>query len=219
MTNTDPKASCAPSTNIAPPTTACTCRARPRARQVLLAGELAAPNLDLRANIFHFHDPEYRPGQRLYLDVGEFWGPDDADRWHARDWYLDLVDVDEKPLELIDIVASSCDANRRRLPHHRAVRRPSPPPTDVAGAAPLDTTTTCRPGSTSRSANRSPGACRLRPAPSGHGKRPPTTDYPTTTRTVPGARIGRRARLESRQETTGRNVPGSAASRPRRRAR
>ncbi len=61
------------------------------------------PALDLRANIFHFHNPDYRPGQRLYLDIGEFWGPDVDDRWHARDWYLDLVDVDDKPLELIDV--------------------------------------------------------------------------------------------------------------------
>ncbi len=61
------------------------------------------PGLGLRANIFHFRDPAYRPGQRLYLDVGEFSGPDAEGRWHATDWYLDLVDVAGRPLELIDI--------------------------------------------------------------------------------------------------------------------
>ena len=33
------------------------------------------PSLGLRANIFHFRDG-YRDGQRLYLDVGSFTGPD-----------------------------------------------------------------------------------------------------------------------------------------------
>jgi len=61
------------------------------------------PDLGLRANIFHFTDPDYRPGQRLYLDVGEFHRPDAQGRWHATDWYLDLVDVVGRPLELIDI--------------------------------------------------------------------------------------------------------------------
>lgn len=59
--------------------------------------------LGLRANIFHFRDPEYRPGQRLYIDVGEFSGPDSDGRWHAVDWYLDLVDVTGEPLRLIDV--------------------------------------------------------------------------------------------------------------------
>lgn len=61
------------------------------------------PTLGLRANIFHFREPDYRPGQRLYLDVGEFTGPDADGRWHATDWYLDLVDVVGRPLELIDV--------------------------------------------------------------------------------------------------------------------
>lgn len=60
------------------------------------------PDLGLRANIFHFV-PDHRTGQRLYLDVGEFTWPDAADRWYAHDWYLDLVDVEHRPLELIDI--------------------------------------------------------------------------------------------------------------------
>ncbi|MCR5977406.1 DUF402 domain-containing protein [Gordonia jinghuaiqii] len=60
------------------------------------------PALGLRANIFHFVDG-HRTGQRLYLDIGEFWGPDPDDRWHAEDWYLDLVDVPGRPLELIDV--------------------------------------------------------------------------------------------------------------------
>jgi predicted RNA-binding protein associated with RNAse of E/G family len=60
------------------------------------------PGLGLRANIFHF-TPGHRPGQRLYLDVGRFSGPDEAGRWHAVDWYLDLVDVPGRPLELIDV--------------------------------------------------------------------------------------------------------------------
>ncbi|QRY64410.1 DUF402 domain-containing protein [Gordonia sp. PDNC005] len=60
------------------------------------------PALGLRANIFHFTDG-YRPGQRLYLDIGEFIGPDDAGRWHSTDWYLDLVDTIGAPLELIDV--------------------------------------------------------------------------------------------------------------------
>lgn len=60
------------------------------------------PGLGLRANIFHFRSG-YRAGQRLYLDVGRFSGPDDAGRWHAQDWYLDLVDVPGHPLELVDV--------------------------------------------------------------------------------------------------------------------
>ncbi|NMO04991.1 DUF402 domain-containing protein [Gordonia sp. TBRC 11910] len=60
------------------------------------------PSLGLRATIFHFVD-DHRKGQRLYLDVGQFSGPDADGRWHAQDWYLDLVDVPGRPLELIDI--------------------------------------------------------------------------------------------------------------------
>lgn len=60
------------------------------------------PALGLRANIFHFTEG-HRPGQRLYIDVGRFHGPDDAGRWHATDWYLDLLDTPPQPLELIDV--------------------------------------------------------------------------------------------------------------------
>ena len=60
------------------------------------------PSLGLRANIFHFRDG-YRDGQRLYLDVGHFSGPDADGRWHAVDWYLDLVDVPGSPLQLLDV--------------------------------------------------------------------------------------------------------------------
>ncbi len=60
------------------------------------------PSLGLRANIFHF-TARHREGQRLYLDVGRFYGPDDHGRWHALDWYLDLIDVPGTPLELIDV--------------------------------------------------------------------------------------------------------------------
>ena len=60
------------------------------------------PPLGLRANIFHFTG-DNRPGQRLYLDIGRFTGPDDHGRWHSTDWYLDLVDVPGTPLELIDV--------------------------------------------------------------------------------------------------------------------
>lgn len=60
------------------------------------------PALGLRANIFHFVDG-HRDGQRLYVDVGEFSGPDVDSRWHAVDWYLDLVDRPGEPLELIDV--------------------------------------------------------------------------------------------------------------------
>ncbi|MCF3938343.1 DUF402 domain-containing protein [Gordonia tangerina] len=60
------------------------------------------PALGLRANIFHYQGG-YRDGQRLYLDVGRFSGPDEHGRWHAEDWYLDLVDVPGKPLELLDV--------------------------------------------------------------------------------------------------------------------
>ncbi|MGV9827529.1 DUF402 domain-containing protein [Gordonia sp. NPDC003429] len=60
------------------------------------------PGCGLRANIFHFM-PGHRPGQRLYLDVGRFNGPDEHGRWHATDWYLDLVDVPGTPLEMIDV--------------------------------------------------------------------------------------------------------------------
>lgn len=60
------------------------------------------PELGVRANIFHFVDG-HRTGQRLYLDIGRFSGPDADGRWHAVDWYLDLVDVPGSPLELIDV--------------------------------------------------------------------------------------------------------------------
>ncbi|WAC55734.1 DUF402 domain-containing protein [Gordonia sp. SL306] len=60
------------------------------------------PDLGLRANIFHF-TAGHRDGQRLYLDVGRFDWPDDDGRWHAEDWYLDLVDVPGHPLELVDV--------------------------------------------------------------------------------------------------------------------
>ncbi len=60
------------------------------------------PRLGLRVNIFHFV-PGHRTGQRLYLDVGEFTGPDQDGRWHAVDWYLDLVDVPGTPLTLVDV--------------------------------------------------------------------------------------------------------------------
>lgn len=60
------------------------------------------PALGLRANIFHFTEG-YRAGQRLYLDVGRFHGPDAAGRWHAVDWYLDLIDVPPHHLRLIDV--------------------------------------------------------------------------------------------------------------------
>ncbi|MGU3294839.1 DUF402 domain-containing protein [Williamsia sp. M5A3_1d] len=60
------------------------------------------PDLGLRASIFHFV-AGHRTGQRLYLDVGRFSGPDVEGRWHAEDWYLDLVDVPGTPLELIDV--------------------------------------------------------------------------------------------------------------------
>lgn len=60
------------------------------------------PALGLRANIFHFV-PGHRTGQRLYLDIGRFSGPDTQGRWYAEDWYLDLVDIPGRPLELIDV--------------------------------------------------------------------------------------------------------------------
>lgn len=60
------------------------------------------PDLGLRASIFHYL-PGYRDGQRLYLDVGRFSRADGAGRWHATDWYLDLVDVPGRPLDLIDV--------------------------------------------------------------------------------------------------------------------
>lgn len=60
------------------------------------------PRLGLRANIFHFV-PGHRPGQRLYLDVGRFTGPDQTGKWYAHDWYLDLVDVAGRPLELVNV--------------------------------------------------------------------------------------------------------------------
>ncbi|MFT3715371.1 MAG: DUF402 domain-containing protein [Gordonia sp. (in: high G+C Gram-positive bacteria)] len=60
------------------------------------------PALGLRANIFHFVGG-HRAGQRLYLDIGRFGGPDPDGRWHSVDWYLDLVDVPGTPLELIDV--------------------------------------------------------------------------------------------------------------------
>ncbi|WP_238421563.1 DUF402 domain-containing protein [Gordonia sp. 'Campus'] len=59
------------------------------------------PALGLRANIFHYQGG-YREGQRLYLDIGHFHGPDEHGHWHAEDWYLDLVDVPGTPPVLLD---------------------------------------------------------------------------------------------------------------------
>ncbi|MEH3154545.1 MAG: DUF402 domain-containing protein [Gordonia paraffinivorans] len=71
------------------------------------------PAMGLRVSIFHFVDG-HRSGQRLYLDVGRFTGPDADGRWHAVDWYLDLVDVPGRPLELLD-VDELLDAHRLGL--------------------------------------------------------------------------------------------------------
>lgn len=60
------------------------------------------PAFGLRVSIFHF-TPGHGDGQRLYLDVGDFSGPDSAGCWHAVDWYLDLVDVPGRPLQLDDV--------------------------------------------------------------------------------------------------------------------
>ncbi|MBT0565178.1 DUF402 domain-containing protein [Williamsia sp. CHRR-6] len=71
------------------------------------------PRLGLRVSIFHFV-PGHPSRQRLYLDVGDFEGPDPAGRWHAIDWYLDLIDVPGAPLELVD-VDELFDAHRAGL--------------------------------------------------------------------------------------------------------
>lgn len=60
------------------------------------------PRLSMRANIFHFV-PGHRADQRLYIDIGQFSGPDEQGRWHAEDWYLDLVDRPGSPLQLVDV--------------------------------------------------------------------------------------------------------------------
>lgn len=60
------------------------------------------PELGLRVTIFHF-TVGHGSGQRLYLDVGRFSGPEDAGRWHAVDWYLDLIDIPGQPLRLDDV--------------------------------------------------------------------------------------------------------------------
>ncbi|GAA1462483.1 DUF402 domain-containing protein [Williamsia maris] len=60
------------------------------------------PGLGLRVSIFHLV-AGHHTGQRLYLDVGEFSGPDTHGCWHAEDWYLDLIDVPGRPLELVDV--------------------------------------------------------------------------------------------------------------------
>ena len=60
------------------------------------------PALGLRASRFHFL-PHGDPGWRTYLDVGDFHGPDADGRWHSVDWYLDLIDVPGRALELVDV--------------------------------------------------------------------------------------------------------------------
>jgi len=60
------------------------------------------PALGLRASRFHFTAGN-DPGWRTYLDVGAFSGPDAQGRWHSVDWYLDLIDVPGRPLELVDV--------------------------------------------------------------------------------------------------------------------
>ncbi|GAA2069545.1 DUF402 domain-containing protein [Williamsia deligens] len=71
------------------------------------------PPLGLRVSIFHFR-PAHDTGQRLYLDVGHFRGPDESGRWHSVDWYLDLVDHPGRPVELLD-VDELVDAHRADL--------------------------------------------------------------------------------------------------------
>lgn len=60
------------------------------------------PSLGIRVSIFHFVDG-HRSGQRLYLDVGSYRGPDADGCWHGTDWYLDLVDVPGDRLALVDV--------------------------------------------------------------------------------------------------------------------
>ncbi|OZG29510.1 hypothetical protein BH683_008625 [Williamsia sp. 1138] len=77
------------------------------------------PAFGLRATIF-----QYRPGherdQHLYLDIGEFTGPDTDGRWHSEDWYLDLIDRPGRGLELED-VDELFDAHAAwLLPHEQA---------------------------------------------------------------------------------------------------
>lgn len=60
------------------------------------------PDFGLRVSIFHFR-PGHERDQHLYLDIGEFTGPDPEGRWHAEDWYLDLIDRPGRALELEDV--------------------------------------------------------------------------------------------------------------------
>lgn len=64
--------------------------------------DLVVPHWGCAPTSFHFTEG-HRPGQRLYLDVGRFTARRRG-RWHATDWYLDLVDTPPQPLELIDVV-------------------------------------------------------------------------------------------------------------------
>lgn len=57
------------------------------------------PAFGLRANIFHFTDGHDK-GWRHYLDVAGITRTDGV--WETEDWYLDLLDHHEGPLELVD---------------------------------------------------------------------------------------------------------------------
>ncbi|WP_018179773.1 DUF402 domain-containing protein [Jongsikchunia kroppenstedtii] len=58
------------------------------------------PTFGLRASIFHFtagHDK----GWRYYLDIAAI--TEENGVWHTEDWYLDLLDRPDQPLELVDV--------------------------------------------------------------------------------------------------------------------
>lgn len=71
------------------------------------------PSLGLRVSVFRLGGT-LRGGRRLYMDVGRFTGPDAQGRWHAVDWYLDIVDVPGRHLALLD-VDDLLDAHRAGL--------------------------------------------------------------------------------------------------------
>ena len=61
---------------------------------------MAAADLGLRANVFHFN-PGYERDQDHYLDVATV--TVDGDRWMTEDHYLDLVVRTGRGTELVDV--------------------------------------------------------------------------------------------------------------------
>ncbi|MEJ5927476.1 DUF402 domain-containing protein [Corynebacterium sp. H128] len=58
------------------------------------------PSLSVRVNKFHYR-PGYERNQDFYIDVAAITVSDE--KWHTRDYYVDLISVTGEPVEVVDI--------------------------------------------------------------------------------------------------------------------